>query len=130
MDPSISSIYFARATLRDLSRQYWRYGYWKAQMSRKYPTTLRWRQILPPIFVLALLVLGVFSIIWNLTRWMIAILVILYMLVLFSIGIQMEIKHKNLSFAFGVPMAIATIHLSWGCAFLWGQIFRPKMKKT
>lgn len=130
MDPSIYSIYFARSTLRELSKQYWRYGYWKAQMLRKHPTTLRWRQILPPIFVLGLLGLGVLSIIWTPARWLLAILVILYTIVLFSFGIQMGIKNKNVSFVFGVPMAIATIHLSWGCGFLWGRLFRPRIKKT
>ena len=130
LDPSIYSLYFARATLRDLSKQYWRYGYWKVQMLRKYPTTLRWRQIISPIFVLALLFLGILAIIWNLALWLLAFIVILYTIVLFSIGIQMGIKHKNLAFIFGVPAAVATIHLSWGSAFLWGFLFRPRMRQT
>ncbi|MFZ2097828.1 MAG: glycosyltransferase family 2 protein [Anaerolineales bacterium] len=130
MDPSIYSVYFSRPTLRDLSRQYWRYGYWKAQMLRKHPTTLKWRQVLPPLFVLALLGFGILSIGWNLARWMLAILVILYVIVLFSIGIQMSIKHKNISFIIGIPAAIALIHLSWGFAFLWGHIFRPRVNES
>jgi succinoglycan biosynthesis protein ExoA len=128
MDPSIFSIYFARPTLRDLSKQYWRYGYWKAQMLRKYPSTLRWRQILPPGFVLAIIGLAVLAIFWALPRWLLGILVILYVIALFSIGIQMGIKHKNVSFVLGLPLAIATIHISWGSAFLWGQLFRPRTK--
>ena len=32
-----------------LARQYWRYGFWKARMLRRYPGTLRWRQALPPL---------------------------------------------------------------------------------
>jgi succinoglycan biosynthesis protein ExoA len=130
MDPSIYSIYFSRPTLRELSRQYWRYGYWKAQMLRKHPTTLRWRQILSPMFVLALLGLSILSIVWNLARWLLAILVILYVIVIFSIGIQMSFKHKNISFVIGVPVAVATIHLSWGSAFLWGNLFRPRTKES
>jgi glycosyltransferase involved in cell wall biosynthesis len=51
LDPSIRSIYFARSTLLELARQYWRYGYWKWRMLRRYPDTLRWRQALPPLFV-------------------------------------------------------------------------------
>ncbi len=126
MDPSISSIYFARSTLRELARQYWRYGYWKAQMLRKYPNTLRWRQVVPPAFVLALLSLGVLSLFWNLARWLLAIIVIPYIIIIFGIGIQMSLKHKSLSYAIGVPLATATIHFSWGPAFLWGLILNPK----
>src|ERR1043165_9261324 len=62
LNPAIRSIYFARATLLELARQYWRYGFWTWRMLRRYPDTLRWRQALPPLFVLSLLVLVVLSI--------------------------------------------------------------------
>ena len=55
LDPGIRTVYFARPTLRALARQYWRYGFWKARMLRRYPQTLRWRQFIPPFFVLTLL---------------------------------------------------------------------------
>jgi succinoglycan biosynthesis protein ExoA len=127
MDPSISSIYYARSTLRELAKQYWRYGYWKAQMLRRYPKTLRWRQILPPAFVLAVLGLVVLSLIWYLARWLLAIIVILYTIIIFGIGIQMSLKHRGLLYAIGVPLATATIHLSWGAAFLWGLMRKHRI---
>jgi glycosyltransferase involved in cell wall biosynthesis len=126
LDPAISSVYYARQTLGELAKQYWRYGYWKAQMLRKHPKTLRWRQFLPPLFVLALLGLGIVSSVWNLARWLFAFIVLLYTIVIFGIGIQMSLKHSSLSLTIGVPLAIATIHFSWGTAFLWGLINRPK----
>lgn len=129
MDPSIYSIYYARSTLRALSKQYWRYGYWKAQMLRKYPKTLRWRQILPPMYVLALIGLGFLTLGWNLARWLLAIIVILYTIVIFVIGIQMSLKHKSSSLAIGIPLATATIHLSWGAAFLWGLLIKPNLNE-
>ena len=55
LDPAIRSVYFARPTLAALARQYSRYGFWKWRMLRRYPETLRWRQGLPPLFVLSLL---------------------------------------------------------------------------
>jgi succinoglycan biosynthesis protein ExoA len=129
MDPSISSIYYARSTLGELVRQYWRYGYWKAQMLRRYPKTLRWRQILPPLFVATLLSLGVSSLIWDQARWLLVIIVILYTIIIFGIGNQMSLKHKVFSYAIGVPLATATIHFSWGAAFLWGLITKPKLNE-
>ena len=126
MDPEIQSIYFARANLRDLSRQYWRYGYWKAQMLRKHPNTLRWRQFVPPLFVLTLLGLAVLSFPFVLARWLFAIIVILYTIIMLTIGLMMSLKHKNISLISGVPLATATIHISWGSAFLWSLISSPK----
>jgi glycosyltransferase involved in cell wall biosynthesis len=130
LDPSISSIYYARSTLSELAKQYWRYGYWKAKMLRKHPKTLRWRQILPPLFVLALFSLGILSLAWNLARWLFAFIVILYTIVILGIGIQMSLKHSRLSLIIGIPLATATIHFSWGMAFLWGLIAKYKVKET
>ena len=62
LDPSIRSIYFARSTLLELIHQYWRYGFWKWRMLRRYPDTLRWRQALPPLFVLSVIGLVLVSI--------------------------------------------------------------------
>jgi succinoglycan biosynthesis protein ExoA len=125
MDPSIHSIYFARSTLLELSEQYWRYGYWKAQMLRRYPETVRWRQALPPLFVLSLLCLGLLSIVWFLARWLFTIIVILYTIIICMAGIHSSIKHRDLSLVIGIPLATATIHLSWGLAFLWGIVLKP-----
>jgi succinoglycan biosynthesis protein ExoA len=124
MDPTISCVYYSRPTLWELAYQYWRYGYWKAQMARRYPNTLRWRQIIPPVFVAGLVGLVILSLGWYAARWLLAIIVILYTMVLFSIGIQISIKHRSPSIVFGVPLAITTIHFSWGSAFLWSILIK------
>ncbi len=125
LDPTISSIYYARANLGELSRQYWRYGYWKAQMLRRYPHTLRWRQLLPPVFILSIMLSAILSIVWHPGLWLLATIVIVYTISIFSIGIQMSLKHKKLLHVLGVPLALATMHWSWGSAFLWGLIHKP-----
>jgi len=130
MDPTIHSIYYARSNLRNLSRQYWRYGYWKAQMLRKHPGTWRWRQIIPPLFVLTLLGLGVLSLGLGLARWLLAIIVLLYAIIIFGVGIQMSLKYKSISLAIGFPLATASMQLSWGAAFLWGLVNKPKANKA
>jgi glycosyltransferase involved in cell wall biosynthesis len=130
LDPSISSTYYARSTLRELAAQYWRYGYWKAQMLRKYPKTLRWRQAIPPVFVAALIALGLLAIGMSLARWLFAIIVILYTIIILGIGIQMSLKHKKLSYIIGVPLALATIQIAWGAAFLWGMFRKPALNTS
>lgn len=129
LDPTISSIYYARPTLRELAKQYWRYGYWKAQMLRKHPKTLRWRQLLPPLFVGGILILGILSPVWNLTGWLLVCIVLLYSVVIFSIGILMSSKHSSPLLAIGIPLALATIHFSWGTSFLWGLGAKYKGKE-
>lgn len=122
LDPAIRSAYFARPHLTALLRQYARYGFWKARMLRRNPSTLRWRQALPPSFVLSLLALTLFSIWIPLFRWLLAAEVLIYLIVLLVAGVQTAFSKKDFSMILSVPVAIAAMHLAWGGAFLWSLI--------
>jgi succinoglycan biosynthesis protein ExoA len=124
-DPAIQSVYFSRSNLSLLARQYARYGYWKAQMLRRYPKTLRWRQLLPPLFVTALVVLMIFAPWYTIARWLLWFQIGSYLLVLFATGITISIKERKLALMYGFPLAIATMHLFWGLMLLWGSISPP-----
>ena len=128
-DPKIQSIYFARSTFRDLARQYWRYGYWKVQMLRRYPQTIRWRQGLPPLFVLSFLGLGLLSVVFRWARWLWLVETLIYGLALILAGLQLSFKYRNLQMLAGVPLAILTMHFSWGTAFLW-SILKTILSRT
>lgn len=119
LDPTIRSTYFARGTLKALAHQYTRYGYWKARMLTRYPKTLRWRQALPPLFVLSLLSLSLLVFWFWWARWMLALELSFYFLVLILVGAQLALKNRDLGMILGVPLAIATMHLCWGGALLW-----------
>ena len=129
LDPSIRSVYFARSTLQELARQYWRYGYWKWRMLRRYTNTIRWRQALPPLFVLSLITLAVVSLFIPFTGFILAGELMAYILVLFAVGMQVSIRKKYLYFAIGLPLAISVMHVLWGSGFLW-SILRPSMGKN
>lgn len=122
LDPGIRSVYFARPTLTALGRQYWRYGYWKVRMLRRYPGTIRWRQVLPPVFTASLLFFGLLAPWLTLAVWIFAIEVALYLAALAVVGIHLAVKHRQFKYLFGIPLAIMVMHLSWGSAFLWSLI--------
>ncbi len=119
LDPSIRSIYFARPTLLELIRQYWRYGFWKWRMLRRYPDTLRWRQALPPLFVLGLIGLTLLSIFLPLARVLLAGELFLYFSIMILAGLHAALQQRKAYFIVGLPLAIAAMHLSWGSGFLW-----------
>jgi len=119
LDPSIRSVYFARSSLGALLRQYWRYGFWKARMLLRYPHTLRWRQALPPLFVMSLLLLGLAAIFFAWARLLLSVESGMYLLVLLTAGCQVAIKKHDLGLIFFTPMAIAVMHITWGAGLLW-----------
>jgi succinoglycan biosynthesis protein ExoA len=128
LDPAIRTGYIARSNLPDLARQYWRYGYWKWRMLRQYLSTARLRQVVPPLFVGSLITLIAMSIwpLWTQTlsfipiaaRWLLIGEIILYSLILFLFALPYAIQKKEISLSIGIPLAIATMHISWGSGFL------------
>lgn len=122
LDPAIRSTYYARPTLTALARQYWRYGFWKGRMLLRYPQTIRWRQALPPVFIASLIGLAMLAIVLPEARWFLAGEIGVYSLVLLVAGAWAAIKQSYAALLFSLPLAIATMHLSWGTALWWSLI--------
>lgn len=122
LDPSIRSVYFARSTLQELIRQYWRYGFWKWRMLRRYPDTLRWRQALPPLFVLGLISLAALSILIPLAGFLFGAGLLLYASILILVGLHAALRQRKAYLILGLPLAIAAMHISWGSGFLWSAL--------
>ncbi|MBX3048813.1 MAG: glycosyltransferase family 2 protein [Anaerolineales bacterium] len=118
LDPQIKSLYYARSSLPALASQYARYGYWKLRMLRRYPGSLRWRQAIPPLFVLALLGLSLGGLWWPWLHKLLIAQVVSYVLLLLAAAAERAIRTRNIGLLFGMPLAIATMHISWGGAFL------------
>jgi GT2 family glycosyltransferase len=53
-DPRISVEYHGRESLQRLFAQYFEYGYWKVRVFREHPKAVRWRHVVPGLFVAAL----------------------------------------------------------------------------
>jgi glycosyltransferase involved in cell wall biosynthesis len=122
LDPSIRSVYFSRSTLVKLARQYWRYGFWKFKMLKRYPHSLRWRQALPPVFVSSLFILIVLSLFIGFTRYVLAAQLLMYFSALGLAGLKLAIEKRRGPLFIGLPLAISTMHVSWGAGFLWSSI--------
>lgn len=119
LNPEISSNYFARPNLKEVWKQYWRYGYWKMKMLKRYPESLRVRQIVAPMFVLSLILLIVGSLIWYQARWIFMLEVVSYWVMLMVAGTKSAMKYMQVLHLVSVPITIITLHISWGSAFLF-----------
>jgi glycosyltransferase involved in cell wall biosynthesis len=122
MDPMIRSKYFARSTLGALWRQYWRYGFWKAQMLKRYPATLRWRQAIPPLFVLSLLIFSIAAFRLPAFRWLLVSEIVVYSLAITVAGFHAAKKDGFWPYLLGIPLALWVMHLAWGGGMLFGGI--------
>lgn len=120
-DPQIRSKYIARKDFLSLARQYWRYGYWKARMLRRYPRSFRWRQ-LSGLFVLSFLVLAGLGLWFRWALWLLAFESVFYTAVLLFAGVHSALRRKDWILIPGIPLAIAIMHFAWGSAFIWSWL--------
>jgi len=122
LDPMIQSVYFSRSNLRNLGKQYFRYGYWKWHMLRRYPETLRWRQALPPAFVLSIAALFLLAPFFRICLILLGIVLLFYSLSLIIASWPIANQERDIRLLIGIPLAIVTMHYCWGSGFLWSLV--------
>lgn len=110
-DPRLSVRYSPRSDLRALARQYAQYGWWKAQVARLHPSSLRPRQALPAL-VTALVVTGAI-VGWWWSPGFLAPVGYVAAVVGASAGSGRHIGEKVRLVA-----VYSVMHLAWGAGFL------------
>jgi cellulose synthase/poly-beta-1,6-N-acetylglucosamine synthase-like glycosyltransferase len=118
LDPGISSTYYARPTLTALARQYFRYGWWKVQMLRKHPGSLRWRQAIPAGFVAALTLLGAAAFVVPAVRGPLAALLAVYGTTVAATALSLCAREGDWRRLPALCAAFVVVHLSWGTGFV------------
>lgn len=114
----VRSIYFSRASLKGLWRQYFQYGFWKVRVLQKHPRQMSSRQFVPPVFVLALLMSLLFALL-PATRPLSPLVPLFYLLANLGASLWTASKRGWLYLPF-LPVTYAILHLSYGSGFLVG----------
>lgn len=118
LDPSIQSAYTARPTLRALASQYFRYGWWKAEMLKRHPRSLRWRQAIPAVFVAGLVGLSLAAIWSPIASRGLGLLVAVYGAAVLAATVHCAWLRRDWRVASLLPSIFAVIHLVWGVGLL------------
>lgn len=120
LDPEIQCTYFARSTFKALARQYWRYGYWKLRMLKRFPETIKPRQALPPLFILSLITLFIIALFFSPAWWLFFIEITVYLVILFASTLKTSRSLSPfLQSWFAMVLSICIMHWSWGTGFIW-----------
>ena len=119
--PAIKSFYHTRPSLRSLWRQYFQYGFWKSRVVRMHPTSTRWRHLVSPGFVAAVVGLAALSWLGSLFQLGLFVILLLYLVVSFGFSVTLAMRH-GWRYLLGLPVTFAVIHVSWGVGFWWGWV--------
>lgn len=119
LSPAIRFYYTPRSSLTALWQQYFQYGRWKVRTLQKHPDSLRWRQVMPPLFVSVFfgsLLLGLF---WPPARWPFAFIAGCYLLANL-VASTIAASRGGWRYLPILLIVFATIHFAWGLGFLYG----------
>lgn len=111
-DPRLVVTYRPRRSIGKLARQYFEYGRWRRAVSRRYPETVNFRYLAPPIAV----VISLLSIIAGIVIAPLCALPVLTYIA--AIILSSLVIGKSWSERIRLPIVLLTMHLSWGIGFL------------
>lgn len=121
--PDIRVRYYSRSTLRKLARQFFQYGFWKWRVTRDNPQAFTWRHLAPSSLALMVVLGALSSLAWPWARPAYALSWLLYAASVLGASISVSAR-RGWRYLPILPLAFATIHLSWGLGFWWGVIHR------
>jgi glycosyltransferase involved in cell wall biosynthesis len=113
----ISLKYYVRGNFNGLWRQFFQYGYWKVYVNRKHKSVTTLRQIVPPLFVIYLMIflLNILSI----QSLLLNIPFIVYCIAVVYFSIKLKQSNHSLSWL-GFLSSFPIIHVSYGLGYLKG----------
>lgn len=121
LEPSIQAIYYSRASISELWKQYLQYGFWKVRVLQKHPSQMRLRQFAPAAFVALILVSAIVAPFARDALYVAFGSVALYLAALLVAAISAARKVGTRSFAI-VPFAFIALHSGYGLGFLFGLL--------
>ena len=113
-DPALWVLYRPRRNLGQLFRQYFDYGRWKAAMLLRHPKSVRPRQLAAPALCAGLALSAATAV--GGQPWLGAVPPLAYLLALAIGSAAVGIVRRERA-ALLLPVALATMHLSWGLGF-------------
>ncbi|MHA1344409.1 MAG: glycosyltransferase family 2 protein [Promethearchaeota archaeon] len=114
--PKIRSKYVARSSLKKFAKQRYIYGLWKVKTLIDHPNSLAYRHLIPPTFVI-FLVISLIMLFFNLRLGLIIPTIYIITNIFFSMKISLK---KGLKYIFILPLTFAVMNISWGVGFLCG----------
>lgn len=118
--PDVVSYYYARATLHQVGRMFYQYGYFKPLVAKKLGRFMTIRQLIPPGFVLGLVATGIAALLWKPAVILFALVAVSYAAVVIGSAIQTALRQgirTGLAFIAVLPV----IHVSYGLGF-WRRV--------
>jgi glycosyltransferase involved in cell wall biosynthesis len=119
--PRMAVTYRPRSTVTALAKQYLHYGRWRREIMRQHPQTVSARYLAPPVAVTVmsagLAASGLAALMGSRRAWLGLVPAAGYAAAIVAGGMAIS-ADETPAVRVRVPLALATMHLSWGTGFL------------
>lgn len=127
-DAEISLKYYVRGNFKNLWKQFFQYGYWKVYVNKKHKAITTFRQLIPPLFIVYLILL-MFTPMVSFVFFVVAVIpLVLYFLLAFYYSFKMVKEDREISFIKSFQ-TFPVLHLSYGLGYLRGLLDFGVMNK-
>jgi glycosyltransferase involved in cell wall biosynthesis len=118
--PDVACYYYARATLRQVRRMFYQYGYFKPLVAKKLGRFMTARQLIPPVFVLALVGTATAALVWMPALLGLGLVAGSYAAVVLGSAVQTALK-EGPAVGLALVAVLPVIHVSYGVGF-WQRV--------
>ncbi len=120
ISPKVKSFYFVRSSPKKLFKQYFQYGYWRYFVLKKHKKQISFRQLIPSLFLLSLL-LSVLGGIYFSSLLMFLAIPTIYLFSIFIASIS-KIKKYGIKIGIYYIFSVIILHVSYGLGLIWAVI--------
>lgn len=117
--PAMGARYVPRDRLRSLWRQYWGYGYYRVQTSKRHPDSMRRSLLVTPLLVVTA---GLAVVAPRGVRRAARAGIVLYLAALAQVATAAARRHEDVGDVALMPVALAAMHTGHGVGVLQGMV--------
>ncbi|WAC06778.1 MAG: glycosyltransferase family 2 protein [Thermodesulfobacteriota bacterium] len=128
LSPKIRSYYFPRESLKEVWRQYFKYGYFKPKVLQKHNLSISFRHFVPAFLVASLVATATLSFFRPLFGYFFYGIFACYLSISFLFSLYISINN-GIRYLPIMPIVFATLHLSYGTGFIKGLLDFLLLKK-
>ncbi len=120
--PTLKVKYYTRNSFSKLFKMFYQYGYFKPLVNKKLKKPATFRQFIPLLFVLFIIIGGLLCLVTSFFNKFFLLIICFYFIINFFVSIGISMKDKNFKLLPYLIVSFFVIHISYGLGYLRGII--------
>ena len=120
--PGLNIGYYSRDSLRKFLRMFIQYSYFRPLVNKKLKTAMHLRQLIPPAWVLFILIAATCSFFSETSRLLLAAVLGFYLACDLFFSVKSALRQKRWGLMLYLPGIFFLLHICYGCGYIFGVI--------